>query len=51
MAGGDASPLAAVQGISPLRTRALAAAIMSLISSLVGMCGGPLLVGAVSDGF
>ena len=43
--------LSTTQGLSPLRTRALAAAIMSLISSLVGMAAGPLLVGVVSDGF
>ena len=43
--------LSTVQGISPLRTRALAAAIMSLISSLVGMAAGPLLVGVMSDAF
>ena len=41
--------MATIQGISPLRMRAMAAGFSSLISTLVGLCAGPLLVGVVSD--
>lgn len=43
--------IATIQSVSPLRMRAFAAAISSLISTLVGLTAGPLLVGAVSDAF
>ena len=43
--------LATIQGISKLRMRALAAAISGTVSSFVGLCAGPLLVGVVSDAF
>ena len=41
--------MATIQGISKLRMRALAAGFSTLISTLVGLCIGPLLVGVVSD--
>ncbi len=43
--------MATIQGVAPLRMRAFAAAISTLISTLVGLTAGPLLVGAVSDAF
>jgi len=43
--------MATIQSVSPLRMRAFAAAVSSLISTLVGLTAGPLLVGAVSDAF
>jgi len=43
--------MATIQGVSPLRMRAFAAAFSSLISTLVGLTAGPLLVGALSDFF
>ena len=43
--------LATIQSISPIRMRAFAAAISTLVSTLVGLTAGPLLVGAVSDAF
>ncbi len=43
--------LATVQGIAKPRVRALAAAISTTVSSFVGLCAGPLLVGVVSDAF
>ena len=43
--------IATIQGVAPLRMRAFAAAISTLISTLVGLTAGPLLVGAVSDAF
>ena len=41
--------MATIQGIARLRMRAVAAGISTLISTLVGLCIGPLLVGVVSD--
>jgi MFS family permease len=43
--------MATIQSISPLRMRAFAAAISTLISTLVGLTIGPLAVGALSDAF
>ena len=43
--------MATTQGVAPLRMRAFAAAISSLISTLVGLAAGPLLVGLLADGF
>lgn len=43
--------MATIQGVSPLRMRAFAAAVSSLISTLVGLAAGPLLVGVLADGF
>jgi len=43
--------IATIQSVAPLRMRAFAAAISTLISTLVGLTAGPLLVGAVSDAF
>ena len=43
--------MATIQNVSPLRMRAFAAAISTLISTLIGLTAGPLLVGAVSDAF
>lgn len=41
--------MSAIQGVSPLRMRAFAAAISTLISTLIGLAGGPLVVGALAD--
>ena len=43
--------LASIQNIAKLRMRAMAAALSTAVSSLVGLCAGPLLVGMVSDAF
>jgi MFS family permease len=43
--------LATIQSLAKLRMRAMAAAISSTVSSFVGMCAGPLLVGVMSDAF
>lgn len=43
--------LASIQNIAKLRMRAMAAAISTAVSSFVGLCAGPLLVGMVSDAF
>ena len=43
--------MSTIQGVSPLRMRAFAAAISTLISTLVGLAAGPLLVGVLADGF
>ena len=43
--------LATVQGISPLRIRAVAAALSTIASTLVGLAAGPLLVGVLADRF
>jgi MFS family permease len=43
--------MATIQGVSPLRMRAFAASISSLLSTLVGHALGPLIVGMVADGF
>ncbi|MGE4652241.1 MAG: MFS transporter [Myxococcota bacterium] len=43
--------LASIQNIAKLRMRAMAAAISTAVSSFVGLCAGPLLVGVVSDAF
>jgi len=43
--------LATIQGVSPLRMRAFAAGISSLISTLVGHALGPLVVGVLADSF
>jgi MFS family permease len=41
--------IATIQNISKLRMRATAAGISTVVSTLVGMCAGPLFVGMVSD--
>jgi MFS family permease len=43
--------MSTIQGVAPLRMRAFAAAISTLISTLVGLAAGPLLVGVLADGF
>ena len=43
--------MATLQGIAKLRMRGVAAGFSSLISTLVGLCAGPLLVGYLSDAF
>lgn len=43
--------MATIQGVSPLRMRAFAASVSTLLSTLVGFTAGPLLVGALSDFF
>jgi MFS family permease len=43
--------MATLQGIARLRMRAFAAGISTLVSTLVGLCAGPLLVGFVADRF
>ena len=40
---------AVIQGIAQLRMRAVAVALMTLVTSLVGMGAGPVLVGMLSD--
>ena len=41
--------IATIQSIAKLRMRATAAGISTVVSTLVGMCAGPLFVGMVSD--
>jgi len=41
--------MATIQGVAKLRMRAVAAGVSTLISTLVGLCAGPLFVGVVSD--
>lgn len=41
--------MSTTQGVVPLRMRAFAAAISTLISTLIGLAGGPLVVGALAD--
>lgn len=41
--------MATTQGVVPLRMRAFAAAVSTLISTLIGLAGGPMVVGALSD--
>jgi len=41
--------IATIQSIAKLRMRATAAGISTVVSTLVGLCAGPLLVGMVSD--
>ncbi len=43
--------MSTIQGVAPLRMRAFAAAISTLISTLVGLAAGPLLVGMLADSF
>jgi MFS family permease len=43
--------IATIQGVSPLRMRTFAAAMSTLISTLVGLAAGPLLVGILADSF
>ena len=43
--------MSTIQGISPLRMRAFASAISTLVTTLVGLAAGPLLVGVIADGF
>jgi MFS family permease len=43
--------MSTIQGVAPLRMRAFAAAISTLISTLVGLAAGPLLVGVLADSF
>lgn len=42
---------ATVQGLAPLRMRALAAAIKTLVLNLIGLGLGPLIIGVLSDMF
>jgi len=41
--------MSTTQGVVPLRMRAFAAAISTLLSTLIGLAGGPLVVGALAD--
>ena len=41
--------MSTIQGVVPLRMRAFAAAVSTLISTLIGLAGGPLVVGALAD--
>lgn len=43
--------MSTIQGVSPLRMRAFAAAVSTLVTTLVGLAAGPLLVGVIADGF
>lgn len=43
--------MSTIQGISPLRMRAFAAAVSTLVTTLVGLAAGPLLVGVIADSF
>jgi MFS family permease len=43
--------MATIQGVSPLRMRAFAASISTLISTVVGHALGPLVVGMLADSF
>lgn len=43
--------MSTVQGVSPLRMRAFAASVSTLVTTLVGHGIGPLLVGMIADGF
>jgi MFS family permease len=43
--------MSTVQGVSPLRMRAFAAAVSTLVTTLVGLAAGPLLVGVIADSF
>ncbi len=43
--------MSTIQGVAPLRMRAFAAAVSTLISTLIGLAAGPLLVGVLADGF
>ncbi len=43
--------MSTIQGIAPLRMRAFAAAVSTLVTTLVGLAAGPLLVGVIADGF
>ena len=42
--------MATTQSVSPLRMRAFAASVSTVFSTLIGLSGGPLLVGALADG-
>lgn len=42
--------MSTTQSVSPLRMRAFAASVSTLISTLIGLAGGPLLVGVIADG-
>lgn len=41
--------MATTQAVVPLRMRAFAAAVSTLISTIIGLAGGPLVVGALAD--
>lgn len=41
--------MSTTQSVVPLRMRAFAAAVSTLLSTLIGLAGGPLVVGIVSD--
>lgn len=43
--------MSTIQGVAPLRMRAFAAAVSTLVTTLVGLAAGPLLVGVIADGF
>jgi MFS family permease len=43
--------MATMQSVSPIRMRAFAMAVSTLISTLIGLSAGPLFVGALSDFF
>ena len=41
--------MSTTQGVAPLRMRAFAAAVSTFISTLIGLAGGPMVVGAIAD--
>ena len=41
--------MSTIQSVAPLRMRAFAASVSTLISTLIGLAGGPLLVGVIAD--
>lgn len=43
--------IATIQNIAPLRMRALGSGISTMISTVIGLCAGPLFVGVLSDLF
>jgi len=43
--------MSTIQGISPLRMRAFAMAVSTLVTTLVGHAAGPLIVGMIADAF
>ena len=41
--------MSTTQGVAPLRMRAFAAAVSTFISTLIGLAGGPMVVGIIAD--
>ena len=41
--------MSTTQGVAPLRMRAFAAAVSTFISTLIGLAGGPMVVGMIAD--